>query len=79
MSLLPNPLPDFDNFAYSIVLPPTQPKGSAWDKLRECERRLAMFKWADSINDPGWPRQRVFLWTGSGTLPNTPITWGRGP
>jgi hypothetical protein len=56
-----DPLPDFTNFSYSLVNPPTHSKGHGWDKLKECERRLALYRWAERLNDPRRPQQRVFL------------------
>jgi hypothetical protein len=62
------PLPDFTNFLYNIASPPDHPKGAGWDKLKECERRLALYRWAEQINYPQrtphhlpLPRHRVFL------------------
>jgi hypothetical protein len=54
-------LPAFDSFTYSVAVPPPQPKGIAWDKLTECERRLEMCKWVECLNDPRTPQHRVLL------------------
>jgi hypothetical protein len=64
-----NPLPDFTNFSYSIVHPPEPAKGQGWDKLKECERRLALYRWAEHLNAPpaegtdylGRPPHQVFV------------------
>jgi hypothetical protein len=63
-----DPLPDFTNFSYSIVNPPEPAKGRGWDKLKECERRLALYRWAEHLNAPpkgthilGEPPNKVFL------------------
>jgi len=63
-----DPLPDFTNFSYSLVNPPEPAKGLGWDKLKECERRLALYRWAERLNAPlegthylGRPPQQVFL------------------
>ena len=68
MSTCSDPLPDFTHFSYIIVIPPDQARGQGWDKLKECERRLALYRWAEQINYPGrtphnlpLPRHRVFL------------------
>jgi hypothetical protein len=52
MSPCTDPLPDFTNFSYRIVTPPNQPKGRSWEKLKECERRLALYRWAERLNAP---------------------------
>jgi hypothetical protein len=63
-----DPLPDFTNFQYVIVIPPNRPKGRGWEKLKECERRLALYRWAEHLNAPpkgthvlGKPPNKVFL------------------
>ena len=68
MSTCPNPLPDFINLQYVIVTPPKRPKGRGWEKLKECERRLALYQWAEELNTPpegtrvlGNPPNKVFL------------------
>jgi hypothetical protein len=68
MSTCSDPLPDFTNFSYSIVTPPEPAKGRGWDKLKECERRLALYRWAERLNAPpkgthilGEPPHKVFL------------------
>ena len=60
----PNPLdvlPDFENLAYAIANKPTGSHVDAWDKLREAERRLVMYKWVEQHNDPATPHHRVLL------------------
>lgn len=54
-------LPDFDRFQYCIVTPPLTAKARGWDKLQEAERRLRLYRWAEDLNDPRQPQQRVFL------------------
>jgi hypothetical protein len=61
MSTGSDPLPDFTHFSYNFVSPPGQPKGRGWGKLKECERRLALHRWAERLNDPRRPQHRVFL------------------
>jgi hypothetical protein len=68
MSTGSDPLPDFTNFSYSIVNPPELAKGQGWEKLKECERRLALYRWAERLNAPpkgthilGRPPNKVFL------------------
>jgi len=63
-----DPLPDFTKFSYNIVTPPKRPKGRGWEKLKECERRLALYRWAEQLNAPpkgtrvlGNPPNKVFL------------------
>ena len=56
-----DPLPDFTNFSYTIVTPPDQPKGLGWDKLKECERRLALYKWAERLNDLPGPQDQIII------------------
>jgi hypothetical protein len=53
--------PNLTKFSYSIALPPAGAKVSAWDKLKEVERWLAMYRWAESENDPGAAQHRVLL------------------
>ena len=47
-----DPLADFTNFSYSLVNPPEPAKGRGWDKLKECERRPALYRWAERLNAP---------------------------
>ncbi len=54
-------LPDFENFTYQIVVEPHQSRVSAWNKMRKCERRLAMYKWVEHLNDPAKAQHRVLL------------------
>jgi hypothetical protein len=68
MSTCTDSLPNFTNFSYSIVTPPDQPKGRGWEKLKECERRLALYRWAEQLNAVpkgthvlGNPPNKVFL------------------
>jgi len=56
-----NSMPDFSQFTYAIVCPPTTPKIFVWDKLRECERRLEFYRWAESLNDPSKAQHRIIL------------------
>lgn len=57
-----NALPDFENFSYEIAIEPDNSQVSAWNKLRECERRLEMYKWVEKHNDPANPQHRVLLY-----------------
>jgi hypothetical protein len=68
MSICSDPLPDFTHFSYNVVSPPAQPKGRGWEKLKEGERRLALYQWAERLSMPHGPQQhlpmpqhRVFL------------------
>jgi hypothetical protein len=54
-------LPDFQSFEYTIAIEPVGSRVSAWVKLRETERRLAMYKWVAQYNDPANPQHRVLL------------------
>jgi len=54
-------LPDFEKFPYKMAVPPSGSRIVAWTKLQECERRLAMYNWAETLNDPGNPQFRVLL------------------
>lgn len=56
-----NALPDFENLPYEIAIEPSDSQVSAWSKLRECERRLKMYKWVEKHNDPSTPQHRVLL------------------
>jgi len=54
-------IPDFTNFTHPLVTPPADPRGCGWDKLKECERRLAWYRWAEQRDDPRKVQQRVVL------------------
>jgi hypothetical protein len=54
-------LPNFENFTYRIAVIPPLMKVTAWGKLQECERRLAMYEWVETLNDPRDPQNRVLL------------------
>lgn len=54
-------LPDFANFTYQIAVPFAQGQVRAWGKLRECERRLEMYKWVEILNDPRITQHRILL------------------
>src|SRR5712692_11532267 len=54
-------LPDFQNFSYAVALAPAGSHIDAWVKLREAERRLAIYKWVEQYNDPSKPQYRVLL------------------
>jgi hypothetical protein len=54
--------PDLENFAYKIAVAPSASRVCAWGKLRECERRIELVKWAESLNDPRLAERRVFLY-----------------
>ena len=56
-----DPFPDFDHFIYTIAIRAGAGKLTAWSKLEEAERRLAIYKWAEGKNEPGNPRNRVLL------------------
>ncbi len=53
--------PDLERFRYRFALPPSGAKLEAWEKLKECERRLSVYKWAEALNEPRHPQSRVFL------------------
>lgn len=53
--------PDLDNFEYEITIFPSTTNVIAWKKLQECERRLAVYKWAEGRIDARTGRNRVFL------------------
>ena len=53
--------PDFTHFSYAIALPPANAKVSAWAKLKEAERRIAMYQWTETENDPGAAQHRILL------------------
>ncbi len=44
--------PHLEDLNYKLVLPPENHKIKAWNKLKECERRLIIYRWAESLNDP---------------------------
>ena len=54
-------LPDFENYRYQIAIAPTGARVSAWSKLRECERRLVMFEWVESLTDSRKAQHRILL------------------
>lgn len=54
-------LPDFEHFSYTLVKQPQPAKLLAWSKLKECERRLTMYKWVEQNNNPARPHQLVLL------------------
>lgn len=59
-----NPLdsmPDFQHFPYVIAVAPPSPRLTAWGKLREAERRLAMYRWSEQLNDPSKAQHRILL------------------
>lgn len=59
-----NPLdsmPDFSSFQYQIAVEPPISSVEAWAKLRECERRLALYAWAEARNDPAKAQHRILL------------------
>jgi hypothetical protein len=49
------PLPDLTHFTHILVSPPVSPRGTGWDKLKECERRLTLYRWAEHLNAPPEP------------------------
>jgi hypothetical protein len=53
--------PDLEAFPYQVAGGPVNPKARAWAKAREYERRLALYRWAEQLNDPAAPRYRVLL------------------
>lgn len=53
--------PDFDHFIYKIALRPAASILTAWSKLEEAERRLTIYKWAETKNDPRTPQHRILL------------------
>jgi hypothetical protein len=55
------PLPDFTHFTYILVSPPVDPKGKGWDKLKECERRLAWYRWAERLDEAITPTRHLPL------------------
>jgi hypothetical protein len=54
-------IPDFENMNYELVNLPAHYKATAWEKLRECERRLVMYRWVQALNDPAKAQRRVTL------------------
>src|SRR5688572_22989290 len=59
-----NPLdafPDFQNMQYRLATEPSGSRIRAWSKLRECERRLEIYKWVASLNDPRKAQHRILL------------------
>jgi hypothetical protein len=53
--------PDLDHFDYHIANPQANSRITAWSKLKECERRIAFYKWAEGKNDARTPQNRVLL------------------
>jgi len=56
-----DPLPDFDSFSYNFVSLIGPRKGRGWEKLKECERRLTMYRWAERRTMPQGPQQHLPL------------------
>jgi hypothetical protein len=54
-------LPDFEAFNYQTAIAPPGSKVTAWNKLRECERRLEMYRWIEKLTDPAKAQHRVML------------------
>lgn len=59
-------LPDFQNFQYTIGVQLLGSQISAWVKLREAERRLTMYKWAEQHNAIACTRRRSASLRGAG-------------
>jgi hypothetical protein len=56
-------LPDFSNFGYQIAIAPAGSQlDVSWSKLRECERRLEMYKWFEKQNDPAKAQHRFLIY-----------------
>lgn len=55
------PIPDYEHFPYGFSPPEVPGELGAWAKLRECERRVATYTWAESNNDISNPQYRVLL------------------
>jgi hypothetical protein len=55
------PVPDYEHFQYSFSPAELPGELAAWAKLRECERRVATYVWAESNNDAANPQYRVLL------------------
>jgi hypothetical protein len=53
--------PHLEDLNYQLAIPPDNYKVDAWDKLKECERRLVVYRWAESLNDPRKADRRVTL------------------
>lgn len=54
-------MPDFDHIDYQYAVPPASYKLRAWIKFKECERRLVMYKWVESLNYIGNPKFKTLL------------------
>lgn len=54
-------MPDFQNMHYRFATGPSGSTIRAWSKLRECERRLEMYKWVASLNNPREAQHRILL------------------
>jgi hypothetical protein len=67
--------PNLENTAYRFALQPAGSEVRAWSKLKECERRLAVYQWAVAVNG-GAANRRVllndsvnaFLWSYEATI-----------
>lgn len=53
--------PDLDHFVYEIAIPSPTSCLTAGRKLQECERRLAVYRWAEWRVDPRTAQNRVLL------------------
>jgi hypothetical protein len=54
-------LPNFGRFEYRLAVTQCAKEPIGWGKLKECERRLALYSWVESRNDPSKAQHRVFL------------------
>jgi hypothetical protein len=61
MSTCIDPLPDFTKLSYTIVSPPIPAKGRGWDKVKECERCLVKYTWAERRSMPQGPQHDLPL------------------
>ncbi|MBU0700441.1 hypothetical protein KKE26_03985 [bacterium] len=56
-------LPDFSNFEYQVAIAPAGSQlDASWSKLRECERRLEMYRWFEKQNDPAKAQHRFLIY-----------------
>ena len=53
--------PRLEGLNYQLVFPPPNQKLEAWAKLKESERRLIVYRWAEKLNDPRKADRRVTL------------------
>jgi len=53
--------PIFQNYAYTIAVEPLGSRVRAWGKLRECERRLEMYRWIEGLDQPPRAEHRILL------------------